>query len=77
MHDVSSYIPPQKTKQLYIKTDKTAAAAMVPPYLVGMADPRESPTIQMVSFYRFFPDPKDDEGCDVRVFVSCLAYMHT
>ena len=62
--------------QLYIKTDKPAAAAMVPPYLVGMADPRESPSMQMVSFYRFFPQPKDEEGCDVRITASRL-YIHT
>lgn len=43
---------------------------MIPPYLAGMADPRASPTMQMVSFYRFFPEPKDDEGCDVRTSVA-------
>ncbi len=51
--------------QLYIKTDKTAAAAMVPEYLKGMPDPRDSPTMQIVSFYRFFAEPKDEVGLDL------------
>ena len=47
--------------QLYIKTDKTAAAAMVPSYLRGMPDPRLAETMQMVSFYKFFAPPIADE----------------
>ena len=47
--------------QLYIKTDKTAAAAMVPFYLRGMPDPRLAETMQMVSFYKFFAPPIEDE----------------
>jgi predicted sulfurtransferase/predicted O-methyltransferase YrrM len=47
--------------QLYIKTDKTAAAAMVPSYLRGMPDPRQAETMQMVSFYKFFAPPIEDE----------------
>ena len=51
--------------QLYIRADKTAAAAMIPEYMVDMADPRQSATMQMVSFYRFFPEPKDEAALDL------------
>lgn len=47
--------------QVYIRTDKSAAAAMVPTYLRDMPDPRASPSMQMVSFYRFFAPPLESE----------------
>lgn len=52
--------------QLVIKGDEAAAAAMVPSYMVGMPDPRDAPTMQMLSFYKFFTDSKDQEGLTVR-----------
>lgn len=48
-----------------IKGDEAAQAAMVPDYLVGMPDPRQAQTMQMLSFYKFFTQPKDEDAIKV------------
>jgi hypothetical protein len=55
-------------RQVYIKSDKSAQAALVPGYLVGMEDPRAAPAMQTLSFYRFFAQPKTDDDLQVSVY---------